>query len=162
MDTQASVLKDRLDKNIDSFYNKRISNRRWALFFRLTIVSLGALTTILIGLSNIAFEDDPDPRRFLVPALIVSAIIPIVAAWDAFYDSRWLWIRYTETLTALYGIRDQFLFAQAADNVSEEEKEKKIADLFAELQKTLAESNQQYTKNRLEDKKPASTPETKS
>ena len=141
--SQFDVVKAAVDNNIESFRTKRDFNRARAFRLRLTIVAIGALTTIILGLKPYASFEHNDSILSSV-ALVLSGSIPIFAAWEAFFDHRWLWVRYTGTLNSLYAIRDELDFAHAAGEVKKSE----LDALFARLQRTLEEVDTEWTKKR--------------
>ena len=142
-ETQFNVVKAAVDNNIKTFRAKRDFNRTRAFGLRLTIVAIGALTTISLGLKPYASFANSDPILSSV-ALLLSASIPIFAAWESFFDHRWLWIRYTGTLNSLYAIRDELDFAHAAGEI----KKTQLDSLFLWLQNTLEEVDTDWSKRR--------------
>jgi hypothetical protein len=145
MEAQVDLLRTAVDKNIKTFQTRRDFNRARAFRLRLTVVGVGTLTTISLGLKPYVGFQHSDAILSSI-ALVLSASVPIFAAWEAFFDHRWLWIRYTGTLNALYAIRDELNFAHASGEI----KPTQLAALFLRLQNTLEEVNADWSKQRKE------------
>jgi len=142
-ESQYEVLRAKVVSNIGSFRNKRDSNRKLAFRIKITIVSIGALTTIVLGLKS--YVDFPKSNEILSSlALVLSALIPIFAAWESFFDHRWLWVRYTGTLNSLYAVNDELEYGRAAGTINKEQ----LDALFKRLQRALAEVDSEWTDKR--------------
>jgi Protein of unknown function (DUF4231) len=146
---QFDVFKMTLDKNIDSFRHKRDSSRQLAFRFKITTISVGALTTMVLGLKPYVDFTNSDAILSSI-ALVLSAVIPIFTAWEAFFDYRWLWIRYTGALNSLYAIRDELEYAHAAGALAKEQ----LDPLFSRLQRTLEDVDSAWVEKRRTDAKP--------
>jgi hypothetical protein len=85
----------------------------------MTVVIFGTLTTLLLGLKTNPILNGYD-NAISAAALFLSAAVPIFSAWDAFYDHRWLWIRYTTAQQGLYGILDDLEYAVAGNGAMRE------------------------------------------
>jgi hypothetical protein len=59
-------------------------------------------------------------------ALAISASIAVVSAYEAFFDHRWLWIKYTNTLSQLYAISDDLDFIVAGASLPTDEELEKL------------------------------------
>jgi len=109
----------------------------------MTIVVLGAVTTMVLGLKPYAHFAHGDELLTAV-ALVLSAAIPIFAAWEAFFDHRWLWVRYTAMLSSLYAIQEELKYAHAAGEMDEA----KLDSLFERLQGVLEAENREWLSKR--------------
>jgi hypothetical protein len=134
-------LRTQLKTNIDGFRARQADSRRKAFLIRMAVVVLGALTTILLGLkANTLFSSYDSAMS--AAALFLSATIPIFSAWDAFYDHRWLWIRYTSAQQGLYGILDDLEYA--GPNISGD----KLDELYMRFRAVLQEANSAWMDKR--------------
>jgi hypothetical protein len=139
----ADFLRTQLKINIDGFRVRRAASKKKAFLIRMAVVTLGALTTLLLGLkSNPVFHDCEDYMSAV--ALLFSAVIPVFAAWDAFYDHRWLWVRYTVAQQTLYGISDDMEFALTEGDLTKE----KLEALYGRFRAALQETNSAWTERR--------------
>jgi hypothetical protein len=111
-------IRTQLRNNIDGFRLEARRNRRRALFIRMAAVILGALTTLLLGLKSSPLFVQYEAQLSAI-ALGLSATVPILTAWDTFFDSRWLWIRFTAAHTALHSILDDLNYAARNGSVPE-------------------------------------------
>ena len=108
----------------------------------MAISSLGAATTVIIGLqNNKLFAIYPRRVDFLsAAALLTSATVTLFSVWEGFFDYRWLWIRYTATLGQLYSISDELDYLTADKNVIVADD--KIDNLFKRLQSVASREQQ--------------------
>jgi uncharacterized protein DUF4231 len=113
-----NVLEEDLAEQIKSFDSSRQFYRRNFYYYTLVTATLSALTTILIGVGQIFGS-----KWLSVLALITSAVITIVAAWDGFLRSRELWIQKTDTWMVLENLNSNIKYAKAkfGENLSEEQ-----------------------------------------
>ncbi len=105
---RTEFLSKALGSNIDSFNRKRQNNKTKAFLFKMSITALGGATTVLLGL-----EDVSDPTLFKNAALVCSALITLLSTFDAFFNHRALWVRYTQTYTELLAIQSDLNYALA-------------------------------------------------
>ena len=140
-------LRTQLQTNINGFRNLRAVSKRKAFVLRMSVVLLGALTTLLLGLkSNPLFESYEN--EISAAALLCSATVPILSAWDAFFDYRWLWVRYTSAQQTLYGVLDDLEFEMGAGPISDA----RLEELYKRFRAALEETNSAWRdrRNRME------------
>jgi hypothetical protein len=123
-----------------------------AFRLKMTVVILGAATTFILGLkpyfdTSVKSAELHSDAILSIIALLLSAIIPIFTAWDAFYDHRWLWVRYTGTLNTLNGILDELGYATKAGEVPKET----LDELFEKTEKTLSEVGADWSHHRVKE-----------
>ena len=101
---------------------------------------MSSLVTISLGLKgNPIFNGMED--LLSATSLIMSAAVSAIAALEAFLDPRALWIKFTNTLWALYRLKDDVEFkAIAPKPVSTED----LDLLYQRLQGLLIEANAAY------------------
>jgi hypothetical protein len=137
----------KIKENKASFYARRTKNRRLAFVLRVITVVLGAGVTIAVGARQY-FAGTAWDKGLSITALALSALLPVVAACEAFFDPRWLWIQYTETLGRLYSISDDLDYLLSTDP---EPKREKLDALYERLQSVLQETNSAWADKRLKD-----------
>jgi hypothetical protein len=143
---EVEFLQEKLKWGRDSFYKKRIINRRIAFWIKMATVAIGALTTIILGIKSYpCFKEYADALS--ISALCLSATVPVLLAWESFHDYRWLWIRYTSTANALYSISDDLEYAVRGGAITK----KQLDDLYQRLQDTLQETNKAWSEKRVRD-----------
>jgi hypothetical protein len=113
-------LRTELNNNIDGFRAVAAKSKKRALQMRISMATFGSFTTLLLGLKSSPLFVGYD-SEFSAIALVISALIPILTAWDAFVDNRWLWVSYTAAHTSLSRILEEVDFASAKGSVSEEQ-----------------------------------------
>lgn len=141
VDSKAKYLAESLQAQIDAYGKRRDTNKTKAFWFKMLATSFSAATTILLGLQGlefVSFVNAPIIARNV--ALVLSALVTLFSAWDAFFSHRSLWIRYTKTLTQLVAIRSELEYLSSNNNeglLAED-----VDRLFQAFQSTLEETNQ--------------------
>jgi hypothetical protein len=108
---ELDYLKKQIIDRRDSFASRAGTNKTRAFRLRMTIVVLGAITTFVLGAKTNAVLAPYDHALSLV-ALFLSATVPAVAAWDAFYDHKWLWVEYSAARNALSALLDDLEYTR--------------------------------------------------
>jgi hypothetical protein len=88
---QKEHLVETVERCLDVFDGKRQKNKFLAFGLKLVIALLSAAITVLLGLS---YPNKPETTYKNV-ALGLSALSAVMGTWDAFFNHRTLWIRYT-------------------------------------------------------------------
>ncbi len=127
-------LLDQVDTCFQVFDKKRQQNKFLAFGLKISIAALGAATTVLLGIS---YSGKPD-NLFKNIAIGLSALSAVIAAWDAFFNHRVLWLRYTVAANKMRALREEIRYQLSRDMGMKEE----IADkFFAQYQMIIAEIN---------------------
>jgi hypothetical protein len=86
-----------VDRQLALFGHRRRRDKRKAFALQMATVTLSATVTVLLGLRI------PDPERTLLLniALILGALITVLAAAEAFFTHRRLWVLRTATVRRL-------------------------------------------------------------
>jgi hypothetical protein len=143
MQPRVAFLREKVKYNADSFMKRRRKNRLRAFSLTMMITLCGSLTTVLLGLKNNSLFSKHEPLISAI-ALGTSALVTFASTWDSFFDYRWLWIRYTQTLGNLYGILDDLDYATAGREVTSEQ----LDALYLQFQRTLEETNTAWIEKR--------------
>jgi hypothetical protein len=133
---ELQYLRTQLRDNIDGFRAQAKKSKRRTILLRIALASLGALTTLLLGLKSnplFALYDN----EFSALALLFSATIPILSTWDAMFDYQWLWVRFTAAHTGLYGILTELNYAAAKGALSTE----RLDAFNNQFQRTIQETS---------------------
>ncbi len=82
-------------------------------------------------------------------ALCFSALVTVFGAWEAFFDHRGLWVKYTRTHAQLLSIKASldYLMLGGTDIKQEE-----VDALFRKFEDVIAESNDSWLQLRSESK----------
>ncbi|MBE8525479.1 SLATT domain-containing protein [Amycolatopsis sp. H6(2020)] len=92
---------------------RALRRTRKAFGLRLSTVLLSATISVLLGLRNVDGHADP----FANIALGLGALITVLAAADAFFSHRELWILRTQTIRDLENISRELRYRTSKDNV---------------------------------------------
>ncbi|GBE95709.1 DUF4231 domain-containing protein [Nostoc cycadae] len=142
-----NFIKQKIDKRIGSFRERRNENRSNAIRIKLISLSVASLTTVLLGLNGL---NNTDKIVLQNVAFTLSAVTTLLTAWDTFFNYRGLWVKYTTTLNELYELKDnlEYLSTGEITNISKEDLDK----LYQRYQSILNETNATWTELRKEQK----------
>jgi hypothetical protein len=136
-DRQVDHLKERIKVNIGGFDGNAWFNTRKAFYLKIIGLVLGSMTTVIIGISQKGIFKD-DGEYFSIAALITSAIVSSLAAWEAFFSYRDRWFNFAEAAQNLRRVRDELDYAAASDaGVSKTQ----LDEFFERFQKILQEAH---------------------
>jgi len=134
---EAKFLRESLESYIRLFKKRGQDNKRIAFLIRMIIVCIGALTTILLGIRQYSFVEQYEDY-LLAMAFSLSAVIPIFATWEAFFDHRWLWVHNRLTVDSLYAISDDLEYMLVGENAVTKDE---LKELHLRLQQVLQETS---------------------
>ena len=105
---QKKKFEEHITDIVTAFANECQSNKRIALKLKISSVLLSAIVTVCLGLKS---TDNTTWGTVLSDvALVLSALISVVSAYEAFFDPRSLWIRETIVFTKLRNLKREFEF----------------------------------------------------
>lgn len=135
-----------IDEKIKLFDRKRQKNKFFAFFIKLFGAALAASVTILLG---IEYEGKPDDI-FKNITIILGALITILNTWDAFFNHKMLWVRFTETTVELRVLQDKlnYLISSSKQEVSEKE----LDAIFEEMNVIVEETANDWKSHRSKEK----------
>ncbi|HEY4847080.1 MAG TPA: DUF4231 domain-containing protein [Methylocella sp.] len=121
-------LRNAIAADILEFGDLAEQRRSAAFWLRIVAAAFGAATTVLIGAQG--FEIFKSYKETLsVAALVLSALVTVVNAGEAFFDFRWDWVRFKATYAKLYGLLYRLNFENAK---SESVESKKLDEISQE------------------------------
>jgi hypothetical protein len=147
-DQQSDYLEKTIKKHISLFDGKRQRNKYLSLGIKLTSAFLSAAIIILLGL-NVSAEIKTNYANI---ALVLSAIITILNTWDAFFNHKTLWVRFTVATQSLRSIDEELQFFKSKGNLNDsqiEQLHKKFKDVLTTLDRdweTLRKEEQAQTR----------------
>jgi len=146
--SKASYLLEQLEDRIKSFQKRRERNRLFA--FRLVISGtiLSASTTVLLGVTGLSEGVALVLKNI---ALLTSATVTIISTWEAFFDHKGLWIRYTRTRAQLLAVKTRLQYKLSDTNGAIPDAD--LDKLFDQYQSILDETNDSWLQLR-KDKSP--------
>jgi hypothetical protein len=117
------------------FDAKRQKNKFLAFGLKITIALLSAGITVLLGLSF----PGKDEGTYKNIALGLSALSAVMGTWDAFFNHRTLWIRYTIAANRMRSLLEEIKYQTAK---SQGELPVQLSDeMFEKYQQIVAEAN---------------------
>ncbi|WP_156377550.1 SLATT domain-containing protein [Sphingopyxis sp. Root1497] len=127
VEKKVDFLRKSLDRDADSFRRKIGRNKTSAFRTKIYVASAAAMLSIIIGSKSnqIVVENGLQSSMDMI-ALVISASVAVVSAYEAFFDHRWLWMKYTNTLSQLYAVSDDLDFIVANESIPSEEALEKI------------------------------------
>src|SRR4051812_43999899 len=113
-----------LDRQLAAYRRRRRRDKRKSFGLQMATVTLSATITLLLGVRAPGTPQDPPPDiprppprparpRLADIALALGAIIPVLAAAEAFFAHRGLWILRTETVRNLEAFARRLDYYQA-------------------------------------------------
>jgi len=140
---KVKFLSESLDKQISNFDRWAKNDKRRAFWIKMAVTTFGAAVTVLLGLQGIKAESLNMVKNI---ALILSALVTLFGAWDAFFSHREMWLKYVNTSNQLKGIRAElkYLMSEGTENIKEED----IERLFVRNKAVLDELNLEYIRVR--------------
>lgn len=115
----------------DSATRNRIYARRYMFWGTLC----SSLTTILLGWQGISDIYTPHVKN---TALVLSSIVTFLGAFNAFYNHRQLWLRYTVTWAQLRSVQKDLTFLLATNP---NDKEQQIQGLHKRFKAIIDETD---------------------
>jgi hypothetical protein len=123
-----AYIESQLDSHIKDFDSSRRFHRRQLLRITMITSVLSSVTTILIASEKIAKWEG-----LSLMALVSSASITVIAAYDQFLQSRARWVQTTDTWMALQNLKLSIGYAKAKKGELDEEEVDNLNNRFAEI-----------------------------
>ena len=130
-------LQAEVDLLVSRYQNDSRNYKKQAFRLKIVSVFLAAIVTVLLGLK---LNDDALAAAFSNGALVLSAAITVLSAYEAFFDPRALWVRETVTFARLKDLQRDLRFWAAGldpDAVDAAEVERFKLRLDSVLEDTL-------------------------
>jgi hypothetical protein len=130
-------LQAEIDVLVGRYPNDSREYKKQAFRLRIVSVFLAAIVTVLLGLK---LKDEALTAAFSNGALVLSAAITVLSAYEAFFDPRALWVRETVTFARLKDLQRDLRFwaaGQDPDAMNPSEVERFKVRLDSVLEDTL-------------------------
>jgi hypothetical protein len=132
-------LRAELDRQQQRFARRRRRDKRKSFALQMATVALSATITVLLGLRVAAGLQ----RTLANLALVLGALVTVLAALEAFFNHRGLWVSRTITVRRLEELRRQVDYQLAG--LADGEVQPAVLDgLLARLEQILAEDQQAW------------------
>jgi Protein of unknown function (DUF4231) len=133
VEQRMAFLRAELDRQQQRFTRRRRRDKRKAFALQMATVVLSATITVLLGLR----VDTGLQRALANIALVLGALVTVLAAMEAFFNHRGLWVTRTITLRRLEQLRLQVDYRLAG--LADGEVEPAVVDgLLARLNQIVA------------------------
>jgi hypothetical protein len=143
--SKVEFIEDRLNWFIDDYRKKRNQSRDAAGNFKLINIFTSGTVTLLLGIKSSPIFSGSIEGYLSLMALALSTGVTALSIWESFADYRWKWIRYRATLSTLYTIRDDFIYAQSGGNILTQED---IDQFYDQLKRAVHETNEEWMSQR--------------
>jgi uncharacterized protein YacL len=145
---QIKYLSSKIKEYIKLFEKKRRLNKFLSFWIKIAGAIFAGLISVLLGLS---LKNRPE-KLFSNIALILSTSISILNTWDAFFNHKALWIRFTVTTVKLYELDEEleYLISKQGGVLRSEELDKihdKMKSIIEETNTNWFELRKTETKN---------------
>jgi hypothetical protein len=141
------VLKKELDFHFSRLNKARNNNKYKSFTLKLLAVCFAGAITVLLGI-NVSEDLSASFKNI---ALILSAVITVLNAYEGFYDHRSLWIQGTVTLSQLAALKNEvdYITAGREQKVSEDDM-RRLDDFNKRLEQILQDELKAWLKMRQE------------
>lgn len=137
MNANLPLLEEDIDKAIANYEQQRKQNRRRSVNVSTINASMAAITTVLIGLSNIW---QTTARVLSALAIASSALVGIISGWDRIYNHKKLWQIYTNSWIAMRLLKTDLSHLKKTDPENQEV----INALYERYKKIVEDLNGQW------------------
>jgi hypothetical protein len=131
-------LKRELKKEMAAFDGSAPRNRLYAQRYMFWGAVSSTVTTILLGWQGVSGSFMPYLRN---TALVCSAGVTILSAFNAFYNHREIWVRYTVAWAQIRSIEKDLAFLVAGDT---SDKERRLNELYERFRAVLDEADSSW------------------
>ena len=141
-DGQVAYLRKRLDGNIGYLDWSAGQNSKRAFRLKISGVLFGSVTTVLIGIGQRIQIPYVDIENYIsIAALITSAMVSVLSAWEAFFAYGERWIDSRRFAQIMRRVRDELDYAEASQAGASTTK---LDELFARFEKALEDAHTGY------------------
>ena len=145
--TKVDFLLAQIDDRIRGFTKRRNNNKYKARNFHILVTLLGAIATVVLGLDLMKYEGMSffqDNSKNI--ALIITAGVTVVSAYNTFFDHKGLWVNYTVARNDFYSLRFDIDFYLKGNKKIDPDRILQFKDRYNEV---LDRTNQKWTKQRI-------------
>jgi hypothetical protein len=140
---RVAFLRAELDRQLQLFGSMRGRDKGKAFRLQMATVALSATITVLLGL-RVGARVQPVLANV---ALALGALVTVLAAYEAFYNHRGLWVSRTVTMHRLYELRREVNYRLAG--LADGEVQPEVVDeLVAQLNQIVADDHRAWMRLR--------------
>ena len=142
IDANIERIKSDLKAKLDSAQTHRTSDKNKSAIVAVYMGVASAVTTICIGM--VSFIPDFS-NVFGITALVTSASVTVLAAWDGIFHHKKLWINSSITINELYELSsDIHHMEESTDGISQEH----VNELYGRYKQIVRDTNDRWYKIR--------------
>ena len=138
------ILKKDTSAAINSLRTLRRGNKKKAEYVVLGSAGISAVTTICIGVTSLAGSWGP---IYQSAALILSASLTVLTAWDGLYNHKRLWLMQASIVNNLRQIQTDIRHIEASGDTDPEV----LSELYSRYRNAFEEYNAQWSEMRTDD-----------
>jgi len=127
-------LQAEIEKRIKGFQSSRDFYRRRAFLVTIGTTILSAATTVLLGLKIAECNE-----TIKVVAMIITALISIISAYNAFYAPKELWLVNNEAINKMYSLHHHIKYELSGKTSYDANLVNRFDQLYSDLLKEINE-----------------------
>lgn len=144
MNADLNLLEQQIDEAILNYEQRRKENRRKYSIVGVISATMAAVTTVLIGLSNVW---DATARTLSALAIVTSALVTIVSSWESIYNHKKLWMLYTDKWVLMKELKTDLAHLKKV-----EDNQEAVNNLYIRYKGIVREFNDQWMAMKVMDK----------
>lgn len=145
-DLDAQLIKGNIEHHFQRLNGNIARDKKKATFVEIYKGVAAASATALLGIGQIEYFEEYNDI-FQVFAILITAFLTMITAWDNLFKHKDLWILNVTIRNRFASLRDEFLHAEATDNLGQ----KQLEAFQDEMKKILASSNNNWTSLRTQE-----------
>ncbi|CTQ53524.1 hypothetical protein LP7551_02048 [Roseibium album] len=143
---KVKLVKD-IDKNIIFFRRISQNDKKKTTWIEVYKATAAAIATALLGIGQLKLFGITDDNYFQALAILITASLSIVTAWDALFRHKDLWIMHADARNKLVKIKQEITHAENTNTLSDE----LLSNFFNEYQDVWSNRNKNWFKIRESD-----------
>lgn len=144
MNADLSLLEQQIDEAVINYEQRRKANRRRYSIVGVISATMAAVTTVLIGLSNVW---DATAHTLSALAIVTSALVTIVSSWESICNHKKLWMLYTDKWVLMKELKTDLAHLKKA-----EDNQEAVNNLYIRYKGIVREFNDQWMAMKVMDK----------
>lgn len=141
-------IKEEINQRISSYQKRTDYYRKGTIWLTMLLAILSAVTTVLIGLGQIY-----DWQPLSIIALIISASMTVINAWDGLLNYRSRWVSNNEALMKLYELKSDIEYQNSKKLLPRETSDgfyQNLDKFYQRYKEILQAANESWKTDRLQ------------
>ena len=140
---RVEFLKSEISKHLQMQILKQRWNKRVTVIMKIVIIAGGVLTTVLLGIKGYVPINYSDTMS--AAALVISAAISGITAWEMFSEHAWRWIRARTMVAEIHDLKEDLEFSLTGRSPPDE---KRLDEFYLRLKSILRSQNEVWASKR--------------